>query len=47
MEPAWVVRPTAAAAKQLRRRNRLRALGIAAAFFILVAIVDFLLRFIS
>jgi hypothetical protein len=47
VEPAWVVRPTAAAAKQLRRRNRLRGLGIAAAFFILVAIVDFLLGFIS
>lgn len=47
VEPAWVVRPTATAAKLLRRRRRLRVVGVVAAFFLLVAIVDFLLRFVS
>jgi hypothetical protein len=47
LEPAWVVRPTATAAKLLRRRSRLKVVGIVAAFFLLVAIVDFVLRFAS
>jgi len=47
VEPAWVVRPTATAAKLLRRRSRLKVVGIVAAFFLLVAIVDFVLRFVS